>query len=168
MIGGIDLEALMREALAEAEAAGEAGEYPVGAVVAVCGEIVSRGRARHRELRSQLAHAEVEALRGGGERLRTSYADAVLVSTVEPCPMCLGAAVMADVPHVVFALHDTVAGMHPMLAIPYVRKHVETYRGGLLEAESLALIKRYEPRMAAYITGNGAKLVRGRGTPGSR
>jgi tRNA(adenine34) deaminase len=57
----------MREALREAEAAGLAGEYPIGAVVAVDGEIVSRGRSGHRERRSQLAHAELEALLAGGQ-----------------------------------------------------------------------------------------------------
>lgn len=164
----VDVEALMREALREAEAAGEAGEYPVGAVVAVRGKIVARGRARHRELRSQIAHAEVQALHAGGEPLWTSYEDAVLVSTVEPCPMCLGAAVMADVPHVVFALYDQVAGVAPMLDIPYVRKHILTHTGGVLADESRALIERYEPRMAAYICGNGAKPFAAEGGPGGR
>ena len=53
----------MRAALAEAQAA---GEYPIGAVVALDGDVISRGRSRQRELRSQLAHAELEALQRGG------------------------------------------------------------------------------------------------------
>lgn len=168
MIAGVDIEALMREALAEAEAGGREGEYPVGAVVVVRGEIVARAHARHRACRSQLAHAELEALRAGGEPLWTSYEDAVLVSTVEPCPMCLGAAVMADVPHVVFALHDGVASVRPMLEIPYVARHIQTYVGGVLEDESRALIERYEPQMAAYIAGGGAKPFAAEGGPGGR
>jgi tRNA(Arg) A34 adenosine deaminase TadA len=91
----------MREALAEAAVAAAAGERPIGAVVVVAGEVVSRGRSRQNELRSQLAHAELEALQNGGEAVWERYREAVLFTTVEPCPLCLGAAVMADVPHVV-------------------------------------------------------------------
>jgi tRNA(Arg) A34 adenosine deaminase TadA len=61
------VEAMMQEALAEAEAAGAAGEYPIGAVVAIDGEVISRGGSRQREVRSQLAHAELEPLQRGGE-----------------------------------------------------------------------------------------------------
>ena len=67
------------------------------------GAIVARGRARQRELHSQLAHAELQALLTGGEALWKRYERTVLFTTMEPCPMCLGATVMADVPHIVFA-----------------------------------------------------------------
>src|SRR5205085_10471362 len=106
LVAALDLEALMREALGEAETAGAAGEYPIGAVVAIGGEIVSRGRSRQAEFGSQLRHAELEALLGGGEALWERHDEAVLFTTVEPCPLCLGAAVMADVPHIVFAHPD--------------------------------------------------------------
>ncbi|HVN62521.1 MAG TPA: deaminase [Gaiellaceae bacterium] len=145
-LDGLDLEALMREALAEAEAAGAAGEYPIGAVVAVRGEIVGRGRARHNEARSQLAHAELAALQDGGEPLWLHFEEAVLATTVEPCPLCLGAAVMADVPHIVFALHDPLVESGLIVeAVPYVRRHIVSYVGGVLEAESRALWDRYRP-----------------------
>ncbi len=105
-IAGLDLEALMGAALAEAEQAGSEGELPIGAVVVIDGAIVSRGRAQHQRLRSQLRHAELNAMLDGGERLWTDYERAVLFTTVEPCPLCLGAAVMADIPHIIFALRD--------------------------------------------------------------
>jgi tRNA(adenine34) deaminase len=143
-----ELEAFMREALGEAEAAGLAGELPIGAVVVIDGVIIARGRARHRQRRSQLAHAELQALLAGGEALWRGYARAVLLTTVEPCPMCLGAAVMADVPHIVFAAPDPA--MHSAQTVtnnPYVRRHLQTYRGGVLEAEALALIARFDPAM---------------------
>lgn len=148
-----DLEALMREALVEAEAAGQAGELPIGAVLVIDGAIVSRGRARHRDARSQLAHAEMGALLGGGEPLWRDYERAVLVTTLEPCPMCLGATVMADVPHLVFAAHDAVVHSRRTVETnPYVRRHIATYLGGILEAESRALIARYDPEFLAYVT----------------
>lgn len=149
-----DLEALMREALAEAEAAGEAGELPIGAVLLVGGELVSRGRSHQKERGSQLAHAELEALLAGGHPLWARHDEAVLFTTVEPCPMCLGAAVMADVPHVVFACHDAVAGVGQIVdRIPYVRRHIATYRGGVLEEEARTLMARYDPRWLEYVLG---------------
>jgi tRNA(adenine34) deaminase len=146
------VEAMMREALAEARAAGEAGEYPIGAVVAIDGEVVSRGRSRQRELRSQLAHAELDALQNGGEPLWTRHDEAILFTTVEPCPLCLGAAVMADVPHIVYAHPDpAIQSALIMERVPYVASHIETYLGGVLRDESRALFERYEPRMVDWL-----------------
>jgi len=146
------VEAIMRAALVEAAAAGEAGEYPIGAVVAIDGAVVSRGRSRQRELRSQLAHAELEALQEGGDALFEHHDRAWLFTTVEPCPLCLGAAVMADVPHIVFAHADpAVQSAQIVERIPYVAAHIETYRGGVLQDESRALFERYEPRMLDWL-----------------
>jgi tRNA(adenine34) deaminase len=134
----------MREALAEAAAAAAVGERPIGAVLVVGGEIVSRGRSRQNELRSQLAHAELEALQNGGEAVWERYREAVLFTTVEPCPLCLGAAVMADVPHVVYALHDPLVETYRLIeGSPYVARHIETYCGGVLEREAQALVERH-------------------------
>ena len=145
-LAGLDVMAYMREALIEAEAAGRAGELPIGAVLVVDDVIVSRGRARLRARRSQLMHAEMQALLHGGDPLWERYADAVLVTTLEPCPMCLGAVVMADVPHVVFALPDTVAGSQRLVdTVPYIRRHIRTYQGGILEVEAAALFERFDP-----------------------
>jgi tRNA(adenine34) deaminase len=122
-------EAMMREALAEAKAAGEAGEYPIGAVVALDG-----------------------ALQRGGEALWTRHDEAVLFTTVEPCPLCLGAAVMADVPHIVFAHPDpAIQSAEIIERVPYVRSHIQTYRGGVLHAEARALFERFEPRMLDWL-----------------
>lgn len=143
----------MREALAEAEAAGPAGELRIGAVPVVDGEVVSRGRSRKRERHNQLAHAETEPLWAGSEALWECYERAVLLTTVEPCPMCLGAAVMPDLPHIVFAVRDVVAGSALMVqTIPYVRRHIRMYLGGVLEEESRSLIERFDPDLLRYIS----------------
>ena len=144
----------MREALALAEESGLAGEMPIGALVVIDGEVISRGRARHQERRSQLAHAELEALESGGERLWEACERAILVSTLQPCPMCLGAAVMADVPHVIFAAYDALVDTEQTVETnAYVQRHITTWLGGVLEAESLALIERFDQRMLAYVLG---------------
>ena len=148
----VELEKFMSEALAEAEAAGHAGDLPIGAVVVLDGEIVSRGRSRKKERRTQLAHAELDALLDGGEPLWTRHDEAVLFTTVEPCPMCLGAAVMADVPHVVFACRDANAGVRQIIEmVPYVRRHIATYAGGVLECEARAVIERHDPRLLGFL-----------------
>ncbi len=101
----------MREAIAEAAAAGALGEVPVGAVVVVDGKIVGRGGNRRESARDPTAHAEMIAIREaalavGGWRL----VGATLYVTQEPCPMCAGAIVNARVERVVFGCDNPKAG----------------------------------------------------------
>ena len=83
----------MGVALAEAALAAAAGEVPVGAVVAVGGRIVARRHNERQATGDPTAHAEVLALRDAASELGTwRLDDAVLVVTLEPRPMCAGAA----------------------------------------------------------------------------
>jgi tRNA(adenine34) deaminase len=109
----VDLDALMALALDEARAALAHDDVPVGAVVARLGtgDVLAR-RHNERELRADpTAHAEMLALgdaaRASGTRHLTDH---VLVVTLEPCPMCAGAALAARVPMVVFGAADPKAG----------------------------------------------------------
>ena len=148
----MDLEFFMREAIAEAEAAGVAGELPIGSVVVLDGQIISRGRARHREHKSQIRHAELNALLAAGEDLWVDYKRAILFTSVEPCPMCLGAVVMADIPHIIFAIHDNnVQSTFSVENNPYIRRHIKTYHGGVLEAEAKLVFNKYRPDDLKYI-----------------
>jgi tRNA(adenine34) deaminase len=140
----LDHQYFMCEALREAEQAGLAGEIPIGAVVVHNGIIVGRGRARHEERHSQIAHAELNALLEAEKHIHDHIHDGiVLYTTVEPCVMCLGAVVMSDVDHVVFGLYD--GNIHPeqMLTMPFVRRHIRNYLGGILAAESLELFRGF-------------------------
>ena len=97
----------MREALRLARAGAEAGEVPVGAVVAMAGEIVGRGWnspvARH----DPTAHAEILALREAAANIGNYRLEgATLYSTLEPCAMCAGALVAARVARLVFGARD--------------------------------------------------------------
>jgi tRNA(adenine34) deaminase len=151
-LASLDLELFMRAALAEAELAGQAGELPIGAVVVIDGIIITRGRASHQRSRSQLRHAELNAMLEGGERLWKDYRRAILFTTVEPCPMCLGAAVMADIPHIIFALPDrNVQSGMTVNSHPYIQRHIKSYYGGLLAEESKAILERYDPKALSYI-----------------
>lgn len=129
----------MREALHEATLAWRQGERPIGAVIVCDGLVVARGRARHQERHSDLAHAELNALLEA-ERFLADHADrCVLYTTVEPCVMCLGAIVMSNIRHVVYGLADHWIEPGQMLAMDYVRRHIQHYLGGILERESMAL-----------------------------
>lgn len=151
-ISKIDLDEFMKQALVEAELAGKAGEIPIGAVVVIKNQVISRGRARHNETKSQLSHTELNAMLNGGERLWKDYRNAILFTTVEPCPMCSGATVMADIPHIIFALPDNIGQSSLSIETnPYLNRHIKTYFEGLLDDESTELFKKYAPDDLEYI-----------------
>lgn len=149
----VDLAYFMHEALREAIAAGEAGELPIGAVVVINNQIVSRGRARHQQTQCQIRHAELNALMDGGLPLWRDHEHAILFTSVEPCPLCLGATVMADVPHIVFALPDRVVQSRQIVETnAYVQRHIRSYHGGVLQAESQAIVARFAPKLLCSIS----------------
>jgi tRNA(adenine34) deaminase len=151
-ISHLNLAEFMREALQEADLAGQSGEIPIGAVIVIDGEIIARGRARAKTLKSQIRHAELNAMLNGGERLWQDYKRAILFTTVEPCPLCLGAVVMADIPHVIFALPDKVVYSSQIVETnPYVRRHIKSYYGGILAEESASIFAKYDPNALKYI-----------------
>jgi len=98
-------------ALAEAEAALALGEVPVGAVLLWGGEILCRAH-NLREVRADpLAHAECLVIASAARRLgRWRLAEATVVVTLEPCPMCMGALLQARVPRLVYGAADPKAG----------------------------------------------------------
>ena len=101
----------MQGALCEARKALGAADVPVGAVVVVGGEIVGRGHNQRQALGDPIAHAEVLALRQAARKLGTWYLTAaVLYVTLEPCIMCLGAAILSRIERLVFGCHDPKAG----------------------------------------------------------
>ena len=104
-------EELMRMAIAEAKLAEEHGDIPIGAIVVLNDEVLS-SRHNERELQNDpTAHAEMHAIRDAAKALGTSRLDgAILVSTLEPCPMCAGAALLARVSKVIFGAEDPKAG----------------------------------------------------------
>lgn len=101
----------MGEALAEARAAGQRGEVPVGAVVVLDGVIVAKAGNRTRELSDPTAHAEMLVIRRAARELaaeRLSNAD--LYVTLEPCCMCAGAISFARLRRVYFGAEDPKGG----------------------------------------------------------
>jgi tRNA(adenine34) deaminase len=101
----------MGEALAEARAAADAGEVPIGAVLVREGRVIGRGRNRTRELSDPTAHAEILALRDAAKATGDWRVGGTLYATLEPCAMCAGALVLGRVDRVVFGARDPKAGM---------------------------------------------------------
>jgi tRNA(adenine34) deaminase len=100
-------EEFMKEALELARAAERAGEVPVGAVVALGGEVIGRGRNAPIELHDPSAHAEMIALREAASAIGNYRVErATIYSTLEPCVMCAGALVAARVERLVFGARD--------------------------------------------------------------
>ena len=104
-------EQMMRLALQQAQLACCAGEIPVGAVVARGGEVIAVGHNRRELDGDPTAHAEIVAIRAaakqlGGRRL----SGCTLYVTLEPCPMCAGAIVMAGLQRVVYGAADPKQG----------------------------------------------------------
>ncbi|MCY3952117.1 MAG: nucleoside deaminase [bacterium] len=137
----------MRLALDEAAAAATHGDVPVGAVVLLGGDVIAR-RHNERELRGDpTAHAEVLALRDAAAAVGTWRLDgATLVVTLEPCPMCAGAALAARVDRIVFGAADPKAGtcgsLYNLAADPRLN-HEMDLDGGLLASETARLLREF-------------------------
>lgn len=143
----IDHEHFMREALKEAELAGLEGEKPIGAVIVHNEQVIGRGRAQHMARYSGIAHAEMNALLQAERTICVHRHDGCIIyTTLEPCVMCLGAVVMSDIDHIVFALADHWIEPAAMLEMEHVRRHIKHYVGGILENESVKLWERFNPR----------------------
>jgi len=142
-----DLEA-MAIALAEAARAPAHGDVPVGAVVLVAGEVVAC-RHNERELQDDpTAHAEVLALRDAAKQVGDGWRldGATLVVTLEPCPMCAGAAVAGRVARVVFGAADPRAGacgsLYNLCADPRLG-HEPAVQAGVRAGEATELLVRF-------------------------
>ncbi|HEY7791535.1 MAG TPA: tRNA adenosine(34) deaminase TadA [Vicinamibacterales bacterium] len=143
----IEYEALMWAALDEAHHAESAGEVPVGAVVAIEGEIVARGFNHPIAAHDPTAHAEIVALRAAAQHIGNyRLSGATLCVTVEPCLMCIGALVHARVGTVIYGTAEPKTGALVStvraLEIPGLN-HRFAVVGGVLEEECRAVLQAF-------------------------
>ncbi len=104
-------EAMMREALKEANLARGEGEMPVGCVIVKDGRIIARGHNMREQTNDPTAHAEIVAIRRASEFLASwRLTGCVLYVTLEPCPMCAGAISQARIEHLVYGAKDPAMG----------------------------------------------------------
>ena len=137
----------MRQALAEAAKARDAGEVPVGAVVVIDAAVVAAGYNQPISSHDPTAHAEIVALRAAAAAVGNyRLTGATLYVTVEPCLMCVGAMVHARIGLVVFGATEPKAGAiqsmtraHELAGL----NHRLDAMGGVLEEESRALLQTF-------------------------
>jgi len=143
----VDDHELMQLALDAAGRAGAAGEVPVGAVVVVGDQVIAVAGNQRESAGDPTAHAEILALRqaaaeAGGWRLN----EATLYVTLEPCPMCAGAAVAARLGRIVFGAPDPKAGacgsLYNLCADPRLN-HEVAVEPGVREAECAELLRAW-------------------------
>jgi tRNA(adenine34) deaminase len=107
----MNYELFMGEALAEARLAAQRGAPAVGAVAVMNDAMVARGSNRVGESSDPTAHAVVVALRAAARKLGTlRLSDLVIFTTLEPCPMCVGALLECDVAALIYAVPNPVDG----------------------------------------------------------
>lgn len=134
MLRGVNYELYMGEALAEARSAVARGERPHAAVAVLDEAMVARGHDRVRETDDPTAHAVVIALREAARKVgRDRLRDVTIFTTMEPCPMCMGALLASDVEELVYAVPNRkngAAGTALQLAEhPALRRRVKVVSG---------------------------------------
>ena len=100
----------MRAALDEAKAGLAEGGIPIGSVLVIDGRIVGRGHNRRVQRGSAILHAEMDALENAGRLKAGDYRRAVLYSTLSPCDMCSGTALLYRIPRIVVGENRTFRG----------------------------------------------------------
>jgi tRNA(adenine34) deaminase len=147
------VQAWMRAALDEARAAPEHDDVPVGAIVVhlPSGEIVARAHNERERVGDPTAHAELLALRTAAQHAGTWRLDEyALVVTLEPCPMCAGAAWAARLGRIVYGASDPRAGasgsLYNFAADPRLNHETEVVAGVLAEECGVLLSEFFAQR----------------------
>jgi len=139
-------EDFMRQALDQARQAGEAGEVPVGAVIVAGGRIIARAHNLCERLRDFTAHAEMQAFTAASEFLGGKFLDqCTLYVTLEPCPMCSGAAYWTRIGRIVYGARDQKRGgldFHGKRDEGLLHPKTELV-GGVLEEECAELLTSF-------------------------
>ncbi|HZZ71035.1 MAG TPA: tRNA adenosine(34) deaminase TadA [Pirellulales bacterium] len=140
-------EFFMRKALAEAQAAFDEEEVPIGAIVVHGERIIAAAHNQREQLKDPTAHAEMVAITQAASHLNDWRLEGcTLYVTLEPCAMCAGAIVLARVPTVVYGAADPKAGavatLYQLLSDPRLNHSCQTV-GGILGRECGEILSRF-------------------------
>src|SRR6187551_3241423 len=103
-------EELLAAAIEQAEIGLAEGGIPIGAVLAVDGEVLGAGHNRRVQMGSAIRHGETDALEIAGRRSASVYRRATMYTTLSPCDMCTGAILLYGIPRVVLGENETFMG----------------------------------------------------------
>jgi len=137
----------MRAALGLARQASDEGEVPIGAVIVHDGRIIGEGYNQRESLKDPTAHAEMIAITQAAQSLESwRLLDCTIYVTLEPCPMCAGAIVLARIPTVIYGTTDPKAGAcHSLFQITDHSRlnHRASVLGGVLQLECKTLLQEF-------------------------
>jgi len=140
-------EQFMRLALREARIAYEQKEIPIGAVIVHENAVIGKGYNQVENLRDPTAHAEILAITAAAAHLNSQRLEnCTMYVTMEPCPMCAGAIVLARIPVLVFGAYDAKAGACGTLFNIVQDKrlnHRVSVIPGILETTSAEMLSRF-------------------------
>jgi creatinine deaminase len=103
-------KSFLEAAIDEARAGLAEGGIPIGSVLVIDGAIVGRGHNRRVQKQSAILHAEMDAIENAGRLKAADYQRAVLYSTLSPCPMCSGTALLYKIPRIIIGENRTFQG----------------------------------------------------------
>ena len=104
------MDPFLQAAIEEARSGLAEGGVPIGSVLVIDGRIVGRGHNRRVQRRSAILHAEMDCLENAGRLKASDYRRSVLYSTLSPCDMCSGTALLYGIPRVVIGENRTFQG----------------------------------------------------------
>lgn len=135
----------MTSALKCAQKAYSEGEVPIGAVVVLDGKVISRGHNRRTGRQIATAHAEIEAIEKACKKLKSwRLPECELYVTLEPCPMCMGAALNARIKKIYFgAYEDKGRSLTAQIAEANLLNHRIEVEGGVMEEECRAILSDF-------------------------
>ena len=140
-------EQYMRLALDLAREAAADGEAPIGCLITDSdGAIIGRGRNRRERDKNAVAHAEIEAIAGACKALGDwRLSGCSLYVTLEPCPMCAGAAIMSRMDKVFFGARDELTGSCGSVINLFMEPYCNSTQitGGILEEECSGLLSAF-------------------------
>jgi len=137
----------MKQALVEAHKAANEEEVPVGAVIVYKGEIIARAHNQIKTLKDPTAHAEMIAITQASAHLQNERLnDCDLYVTIEPCSMCVGAAVLGRMKRVIYGANDPktgACGSAVNLSEPALFNHTLEVISGIMEPECRTIIQDF-------------------------
>ena len=127
----------MQAAIDEAKQGLAEGGIPIGSVLVIAGRIVGRGHNRRVQRASAILHAEMDALENAGRLTARDYAHATLYSTLSPCDMCSGTALLYKIPRIVIGENQSFRGPEVYLRTRGVELTI------LSDAECIRLMREF-------------------------
>ena len=109
------MDPFMQAAIEEARAGLAEGGIPIGSVIVHRGRIIGRGHNRRVQQGSAIRHGEMDAFENAGRQPASVYRDAVLYTTLSPCPMCSGAILLYGITRVIVGENRTFMGEEELL-----------------------------------------------------